>query len=176
MKKFNFLFAGLLMFATAASASVDKTVMEIVPEETNLIKPFEAAPEFVQDELVCLALNVYHEARGSTLLDQLSTAFVALNRLSVQYRGARTVCDVVWQRKQFSWTHDGRSDFPHDEKAWKNSQFVAFMAYRSDDLAIDDPTRGSTHYVRHDIFHKVGWTRAATSAVRIGSHIYMRKD
>jgi spore germination cell wall hydrolase CwlJ-like protein len=62
---------------------------------------------------LCLALNIFFEARDEPFLGQLMVAEVTLNR--VEHRSyPDNICDVVWQRRQFSWTHDGLSDNPED--------------------------------------------------------------
>ena len=36
-----------------------------------------------------------------------------------------TVHEVVWQRRQFSWTHDGKVDRPRNRPTWKQSLRMA---------------------------------------------------
>lgn len=78
------------------------------------------APHILNDEDVeCMALNVYHEARGEDVRGQLAVMDVVLNRVS-SHKYPNTICKVVYQKKrnprtkkftpQFSWTLDGRSD------------------------------------------------------------------
>ena len=54
---------------------------------------------------MCLALNNYHEARGEPFIGQVAVAEVVLERVRKKtWRG--DACDVIWQKKQFSWTID----------------------------------------------------------------------
>lgn len=56
------------------------------------------------NEVKCLAENIYHEARGESIIGQLAVAKVTLNRVkSKKYKN--TICQVVNQYKQFSWTN-----------------------------------------------------------------------
>jgi hypothetical protein len=56
-------------------------------------------------ELACLEKNIYNEARGEIDEGQLAVAFVTLAR--AQSKGfPSTICGVVYQNKQFSWTFD----------------------------------------------------------------------
>lgn len=66
----------------------------------------------------CLAQAIYHEARGEPIKCQHMVADVVLNRM--QHRNyPSTVCGVVFQRSQFSWTrHSPRIT---DNKAWQRS-------------------------------------------------------
>jgi len=66
-----------------------------------------ASMDLSEDELGCLVENVYHEARGEGALGQAAVAYVTLNRVrSPDYPD--TICGVVWQPGQFSWTEDGK--------------------------------------------------------------------
>ena len=60
--------------------------------------------------LMCLSLNVYHEARGETPQAQLAVAMATLNRAKTT---GQDLCDVVLEPVQFSWTATGirRADF-----------------------------------------------------------------
>lgn len=56
-------------------------------------------------ELACLEKNIYNEARGEIDEGQLAVAFVTIARaMSRQY--PNSICGVVYQSKQFSWTFD----------------------------------------------------------------------
>ena len=50
----------------------------------------------VEEELHCLALNIYHEARGEPELGKFAVANVTMNRVN-DARFPKTVCDVVRQ-------------------------------------------------------------------------------
>ena len=89
----------------------------------------------IETALICLALNVYHEARGEAFEGKQAVASVTLNRARDR-RFPNTVCDVVKQssrRKgrrracQFSWYCDGRNDRPSG-KAWGEALHVAHDA------------------------------------------------
>lgn len=75
-------------------------------------------------DLECMALNIYHEARGEKLLGQQLVAKVTMNRM--EHSGfPDTICGVVRQDQQFSWTHDGRIDHPTDRQAYEDAYFIA---------------------------------------------------
>lgn len=102
-------------------------------------RPAHAPRKVNPKEAECLALNTYHEARGESLTGQIAVMDVVLNRVKSK-RYPNTVCDVVWQitinpktkKKvaQFSWTLDGRSDIPHDTKAYNRLIELATQALR----------------------------------------------
>src|SRR5262245_27411723 len=69
----------------------------------------QAARDLSEDDLFCMVQNVPHEARGEDALGQAAVAHVTLNRVkSPLYPDS--VCGVVWQKGQFSWTEDGKLD------------------------------------------------------------------
>jgi spore germination cell wall hydrolase CwlJ-like protein len=54
--------------------------------------------------LMCLSLNVFHEARGEAFQAQLAVAMATLNRAKAT---GQDLCDVVLEPGQFSWTTTG---------------------------------------------------------------------
>lgn len=64
---------------------------------------FEVPKLPAKKELECLATNVYREARGEPFAGQVAVAKVTLNRVKDE-RYPKTICKVVYQRYQFSWT------------------------------------------------------------------------
>ena len=52
--------------------------------------------------LVCLALNVYHEAKNQSFLGQVAVAQVVMNRVKDK-RYPNTVCEVVKQGQTYKW-------------------------------------------------------------------------
>ena len=101
----------------------------------------QVSRDLSEDDLFCMVQNVYHEARDQSLLGQAAVAHVTLNRVkSPAYHDS--VCDVVWQPMQFSWTQDGKSDRMTDLDAIGKAVDIALAASRG---KIKDPTGGSLH-------------------------------
>ena len=61
-------------------------------------------PELDPKQHECLAMNIYHESRGERLEGQIAVAQVTINRME-HTKWPSTICEVVYQPKQFSWTH-----------------------------------------------------------------------
>ena len=57
----------------------------------------------ISKETQCLIDNVFHEARGESLKGQIMVASVTLSRVD-DPRWPNTICEVVYQHRQFSWT------------------------------------------------------------------------
>lgn len=134
-------------------------------------------------EHYCLALNVYHEARGSNLADQAGVANVVINRTKDR-RYPSTICEVVHQGKkdskgnplrnqcQFSWYCDGKSDKPKNTDAWVQAQMIAWDMIENGKFR--GLTEGATHY--HATYVNPKWAKDLTLVGRIGEHIFYRWD
>ena len=94
-----------------------------------------------REQLYCGAQNIYHESRGESNLGQIAVAQVVRNRVESQ-KYPNTICEVVWQPKQFSWTHDGRSDEPKDRKAFVKAVWLHLVANIKNDI-----TDGATKFL-----------------------------
>ena len=114
-------------------------------------------------ELTCLAKNIYYEARGEPVEGQLAVALVTLNRLE-DSRYPDTICKVVYQKYQFSWTimPKGR---PLDLEAWYQSNILAFQAYQNRDILGEFE---ATHF--HANYVKPRWKLKRIT--QIGRHIF----
>jgi N-acetylmuramoyl-L-alanine amidase len=128
--------------------------------------------------LICLALNVYFEARGEVLPGQYAVAHVTMNRAG---GNPRKVCAEVAKPAQFSWTANRivmvqggwtlkKEEWPRDMRAWAVAKSVA-----RDVLAgrIRDFTGGATHYHAHYV--RPRWRHAFEVATVIGGHIFYRE-
>ncbi len=130
----------------------------------------ETLPEpILGQELGCLAMNIYHEARGETEKGKLAVAAVTMNRVKAKYY-PDTVCEVVWQRKQFSWTElKSKYHAITDTKAWVNAIEIA-------QLFIDGgnwPGVGkATHY--HTVSVSPNWKDDNQLVAQVGNHLFYR--
>ena len=120
------------------------------------------------DQLRCLAFNIYHEARGEGLDGQFAVAAVTLNRVRSK-RYPDTICSVVWQRGQFSWTKDGRSDRPQELEAWHASMWVAATS-----MLLDQRHLVGSAVQYHTVSIKPRWAQPENIVRRIGRHIFYR--
>jgi hypothetical protein len=135
--------------------------------------PEPAARFDLSRTLDCLALNIYHEARGEPLEGKIAVGQVVMNRVGDPDFPAQ-VCAVVQQggartrdRCQFSWWCDGRSDRPDDLKAWADSKGLARKILGG---AIADPTRGALWY--HADHVSPGWDMEVVPQGKIGRHVF----
>ena len=135
--------------------------------------PAMAAPKeehISGSDLLCLALNVYREARNQPIEGQLAVAHVTLNRYETS--DLPTICDIVFKTGNFAWTKDPKvvQEWPHDEAAWEMAQRVAHQAL-VDPKA--DPVKGSTYF--HTVSTDPDWVPGLVRVGRIGDHVFYRE-
>lgn len=155
---------------TPRSESVQVTSVAPLTSIRPLRRPNQYLPDSVyqNDQLYCLAQNIYFEARGESIEGQAAVAWVTLNRLLGEDH-PDTICKVVWQDSQFSWTHDGKSDKPRDAASWGLAQDIALdMVYTYDPLL--DPTSGSTYF--HERSIRPSWSKRFERVGQIDNHIF----
>lgn len=93
-------------------------------------------------ELECLALNIYHEARNQSRIGKLMVGHVTLNRVKSDLY-PNTICEVVYQPRQFSWTHQLKNKTPKDKESWNESLSIARLVMNR----TFDRAKGATHYL-----------------------------
>ncbi len=128
----------------------------------------------VMNDVQCMARNVWFEARSGDVEAKAAVAEVVLNRVRSD-RYPDTVCEVVWQPWQFSWTKDGKTDRiriknPIDERAWSESVAVAIAAVKGTAPRL---TYGATHY--HALYVNPAWAGALMPTADHGGHRFYKK-
>ena len=122
--------------------------------------------------LECLAVAVFFEARDQPIEGQMAVAEVVMNRVESD-RWPDTICGVVFQDKQFSFTHDGLSDKIDrysninviDWRAALVARAVALKVYEG-----EGSQRTSTHY--HALSVSPSWAKHYKQDGRIGDHVF----
>lgn len=137
----------------------------------------------LETALMCMAFNIYHEARNESMLGQIAVGQVVMNRVWDK-RFPNTVCEVVTEavtykgtnkpvlhKCQFSWYCDGaKDDVNKDSKAWRYSLEYASIVLSG--RIVLDVTEGATHY--HATYVRPAWARTKTRTTRIDRHIFYR--
>ena len=119
----------------------------------------------------CLAVAIFFEARDQPLSGQFAVAEVVMNRV-VDQRWPSTICDVVFQHRQFSFTHDGKSDridaYMDNIEDWKAAVTAREIAYQVYSDGYTEMT--STHY--HALSVSPSWAKHYTYDGRVGDHVF----
>ena len=137
----------------------------------------------LETAFMCMALNIYHEAKNQSMLGQIAVGQVVMNRVA-DSRFPDTVCEVVKQavthkgtnkpilfRCSFSWYCDGKKDEPeYDSHAWFLAQDYARIVLSG--KIVLDVTEGATHY--HATYVRPSWAKTKKRTTRIDKHIFYR--
>ena len=137
----------------------------------------------LETAFMCMALNIYHEAKNQSMLGQIAVGQVVMNRVE-DTRFPDNVCDVVTQavtykgtdkpvlhKCQFSWYCDGQKDEPkyHSEEWWNAQEYASIVLSGT---IVLDVTEGATHY--HATYVRPAWAKTKTRTTRIDRHIFYR--
>ena len=137
----------------------------------------------LETALMCMALNMYHEAKNQSMLGQIAVGQVVMNRVEDK-RFPDNVCDVVTEavtykgtdkpvlhKCQFSWYCDGQKDEPDlDSKEWWDAKEYASIVLSGTIML--DVTEGATHY--HATYVRPAWAKTKKKTTRIDRHIFYR--
>lgn len=118
----------------------------------------------------CLAMNIYHEARGEVIEGQIAVAHVTINRVNHE-EWPNNICDVVYQPKQFSWTFLIEDQTPKENKSWKQAQVIARDVMIGN---VEDPTLGATFY--HATYVNPSWADQMEVSKIIDKHVFYTWD
>ena len=125
-------------------------------------------------QLTCLAVGIYHEARGEGNAGMAAVANVVINRVH-DPRWPDTPCEVLsegptlkWDvnaplrnKCQFSFYCDGKSDVPKNQKSFAQAVRIAEEQWYSYGLSLDI-TEGATYYHATSIDPKWPYTYITT--------------
>ena len=154
-----------------------------------LIFNINSYAENQSDQILCLAKNIYHEARGEEDDGKIAVSNVVINRVNSK-NFPSDVCSVVYQRNQiifidmilkilpipalcqFSWTCDLKpNDSFNDSKSWKSSQKIAKEVFQG---LHNDITDGATHYYNPDKVSTPSWAKELQKTKVIGRHHFYK--
>ena len=179
MKLYATLLAGLILVSPTTTAS------QISPKPVDV------------DKAVCLAQNMYYEARNQGSAGILAVTAVVFNRVR-DSRFPNTICEVIKQgptreswktrkikilppeerkyypvknRCQFSWYCDGKSDKPKAKKLYKKYLNIS-KAIINSEVPFIDITDGATFY--HADYVTPAWAKSKIKTVEIQDHIFYR--
>jgi N-acetylmuramoyl-L-alanine amidase len=135
----------------------------------------------LKSALICLALNVYYEARNQSIEGQMAVTYTVLNRVN-DHRFPNEICAVVYEgqhsevtgrplrnRCSFSWYCDGKTDRPHDLDAYRWAEIIVRHVWEQ---RHNDITKGSTYYHAKDV--KPDWADTKIFLGQVGDHLFYK--
>lgn len=133
-----------------------------------------------ENQILCLAKNMFYEARNQSPLGIIAVAFVTLNR-SKDARFPSSVCDVVFERNeyfcQFSWVCQGKPigrEFTlslsiAEREVYYKIRNMAAHIYRNYHK-MNDPTNGALFF-HSNYIEKPNW-KNVRKTIQIDQHIF----
>ena len=125
----------------------------------------------LDEQANCMAVAVYHEARGETLEGQLAVARVIMNR-AASGRYPDSWCEVVKQPWQFSFVNPRTGYMPgvdHGSRAWHNAIGITRLAISG---AVPSVPTDCLWY--HADYVSPSWGSRLERVDKIGAHIFYR--
>lgn len=180
------MLAILIVFSTLGMTKEDIKEIKQHKEEENTPKLINTNFHFLTPEakrqVLCLANNIYFEARSEPVKGQIAVAFVTLNRVHSDLF-PDNICDVVKQKVkgtcQFSWYCETRPKRQYTQHVLTGSgsllynetvELATFIYANHDKL--NDPSHGSLFY--HADYVRPGWRKRMDKVAVIGAHIFYR--
>lgn len=139
--------------------------------ELSVYKASYKKAEFVQQEIDCLAQNIYYEAALEPYEGKLAVAEVTVNRVKSK-AFPKTVCGVVQQQHkgvcQFSWVCKKKAAIIKTYSAWKDARKIAenFLVKNKRTSVV----KGATYF--HADHITPNWVDEKTYITQIGQHVF----
>jgi len=166
MKLFTFVAGTVNAITLAAVAAVGAYQIDQARAE-------QVVSSISAEDQRCMQQNIYFEARNQSTLGQVAVAWVTLNRVQSD-RYPDSICGVVWQNKQFSWTHDGKSAEPGnnvlEQRAWEDAGLVTEVVLLDWALGKNGPVGAATMY--HADYVDPYWSDSYRLVTKVDDHIF----
>lgn len=130
-----------------------------------------SAGQPLDEQANCIAVAVYHEARGESLEGQLAVARVIMNR-AASGKYPTSWCGVVKQPWQFSFVNPRTGYMPGvdaDSQSWRNALGVTRLA-----VANAVPSLPTDCLWYHADYVAPSWGKRLSRVQKIGAHIFYR--
>ena len=158
-----------LLYTHTEQPKIQPAVVKSQPKDYGLkiVKTKETVAHKKMD-VFCLAKNIFHEAGVEDRMGRYAVAQVTLNRMrSNKYPD--TICDVVYDHAQFSWTLDrkqrwSRPKGPLWNESWKVAEDVIHRGYRVKGL------ESAMFY--HADYVQPFWKKPEAKIAKVGTHIF----
>jgi spore germination cell wall hydrolase CwlJ-like protein len=123
------------------------------------------------EETICMARNIYHEARGEPKLGQIAVGYVVLNRVEESEGGtAPTPCEIITSGA-FVWTEKALNAYPHEWEAYQKAMYIAVGTLEG---TLPNPIGGATYFYAGS--SKPGWARPLDQVAHIGRHRFLADE
>lgn len=123
------------------------------------------------EQIKCMADNIYYETRGETTQGKYAVGHVVMNRVK-SGRFPSTPCSVIKQRArnvcQFSWVCSKRSSIKN-KNSYDEALVIAKEIYYN---KVKDVTNGAQYF--HARRSRPSWAYTFIKTITIGNHVFYR--
>ena len=119
--------------------------------------------------LKCLIENIYYEARGEKVEGWAAVATVTLNRVTSK-SWPNTVCEVVYQPYQFSWTIGVNRKHLKITEPHKYTQIANYVLQINADGFVESPVKYADHYHTQKV--QPSWNKNMQRENVVQNHIF----
>lgn len=155
----------LILLALASLLTIAPFRAGVVSTQPLIHTPYQISDILKTRELHCLAKNIYFESRGEPFHGKVAVAQVTLNRVQHNTNFKSTICGVVYENKQFSWTDSKLS--VKDKQAWQEAVTIA-NAVVTGTLRL--PNFNALYFHTKQV--KPIWRKTKRIVAVIGNHIF----
>lgn len=157
----------MLTLKQLASTAILTTIFITTTLKTPYLDGYEyyKINKYTQQDIACLAKNIYFESRGEPFSGMLHVARVTLNRVDHNTLFDKTICKVVYASKQFSWTN--QKTRVKDSAAWHIAETLAKGILAGHILL---PASNALYFHTKQV--KPIWAKSKTVVAKIGNHIF----
>lgn len=141
----------------------------IVPSQAQNYTPINLEKKTIapdNDQVKCLAKNIYFEARGESREGKIAVASVVMNRTKNK-RFPSTACAVIHQKNQFSWVKNRPT--VNNASLYEKCLTIAREVYYN---KVRDNTAGSLFF--HATHVRPSWSHKKSRTTKIGGHVFYR--
>jgi spore germination cell wall hydrolase CwlJ-like protein len=190
--KFLLALLSILLITTPTNSNVTGTKEYNSGYYFKPVKPLNYI-RYSNQDIDCLAKNIYFEAGVESTAGKLAVANVTLNR-TVSEKYPNSVCEVVKEGKhrynankdewiplrdmcQFSWYCDGRGDDPNPGRTWEDAKDLASLVmHKYQKRILIDITDGATHYHANWMDQYPSWSYEHKKVASIDRHIFYKAN
>jgi spore germination cell wall hydrolase CwlJ-like protein len=125
------------------------------------LKPNTVYIDNAQD-LECLSRNIHYEAGGESFLGKLAVGVVTLNR---QKLNNRSICEIVYEPYQFSWTLNPNNN----TSLFSEDVYLAVKLLNTNIITLNN-LDGALYFHNNNV--KPFWSKSKRKVITIGNHTF----
>jgi spore germination cell wall hydrolase CwlJ-like protein len=162
-----------------APADIQQNSIVVPPSFEDIIQSIdEKSIDVHNKDIMCLAKDIFYEARDQSIIGKVAVAYVPVNR---SISSLKSLCSIIQKKSnhvcQFTWVCHKKSNTKSEAVAWSLSLKIAHAVYNR---LVDDPTNGAKFYYNPRKAHS-HWAKFKNAVQTlyaingfIGDHVFLK--